>query len=78
MSDLYELSSEVILSKATTGTQVLGDGKRLGVKVRTLSKLKSLKLEIWILMYDIIQSLAVVSFYYNIFPKLAIKNKKTK
>lgn len=46
MSDLYELSSEVILSKATTGTQVLGDGKRLGVKVRTLSKLKSLKLEI--------------------------------
>lgn len=35
MSDVYGLSSEITLSRATTGTLVLKDGKGLGIKAGT-------------------------------------------
>lgn len=44
MSDVYVLSPEIMLSKATPRT--LGDIKKLGIKIGTHTKLKFLKLEI--------------------------------
>lgn len=76
MSDVHGLSSEITLSRATTGTLVLKDGKGLGIKAGTYSKLKFLKLDIRILMYEITQSLAMLLFYYiKLFPKLPIRNR---
>lgn len=71
MSDMYGLTSEINLNKATTGILASENGyKSLGIKVRTHSKITFLSLYIWVLTYDIIQLLVIVSFYYtNFFPQ---------